>query len=243
MAGVLIPGIAVRNLNNTGPTKMKWSEIYPCTNWSIEEPCDYTTLDSTPSQIEFVDEGILLCWVEPSDEGITVIQGTPSATTAVLLCLFFSTRSKAGRMVKLEAAGQPSWGTLQGKGQLGQGGKRNGADGRVHELGGMKRQNVLPKTGKILMRRRKCPVTLANNRICILLHPWEIRLYKAFSIPTRKKRLGFAYSTSSHRECSWSPPSYNVKDAVDRFQETINYSSPNDTSSVAVPLPPSCISK
>jgi hypothetical protein len=93
------------------------------------------------------------------------------------------------------------------------------------------------------MRSRKCPVTPANNRICILLHPWEIPLYKAFSIPTRKKRLGFGYSTSSHRECSWSPPSYKVKDAVDRFQETINYSSPNDTSSVAVPLPPSCISK
>jgi hypothetical protein len=95
-----------------------------------------------------------------------------------------------------------SQGTLQGKGQLGQGGKRNGADGRVHELGGMKRQNALPKTGKILMRSRKCPVTPANNGICVLLHPWEIPLYKAFSIPTRKKRLGFAYSTSSHRECS-----------------------------------------
>lgn len=252
MAGVLIIGIAVRNLNNTGPTKMKWSEIYPCAYWSIEEPCDYTTLDSTPSQIEFVDEGILLCWVEPLDEGITDIWGTPSATTAMLLCLFFSTRSKAGRMVKLEAAGQQSWytarekdsqGTLQGKGQPGQGGKRNGADGRVHELGGMKRQNVLPKTGKILMRSRNCPVTPANNRICILLPPWEIPLFKAFSIPTRKKRPGFAYSTSSHRECNWSPPSYKVKDAVDRFQETIDYSSPNDTSSVAVPLPPSCISK
>lgn len=198
MAGVLITGIAVRNLNNTGPTKMKWSEIYPFANWSIEEPCDYTTLDSTPSQTEFVDEGILLCWVEPSDEGITDIGGTPSATTAMLLCLFFSARSKTGRMVQLEAAGQPSCYTAscKGKGQSryparegqpGQGGKRNGADGRVHELGGMKRQNALPKTGKILMRSRKCPVTPANNGICVLLHPWEIPLYKAFSIPTRKK--------------------------------------------------------
>jgi porphobilinogen deaminase len=69
--------------------------------------------------------------------------------------------------------------------------KTGRADGRVHELGGMKRQNVLPKTGKILMRSRKCPVTPANNRICILLHPWKIPLYKAFSIPTRKKKARY----------------------------------------------------
>ncbi|CAK9193793.1 unnamed protein product [Sphagnum troendelagicum] len=61
--------------------------------------------------------GVLI--TEPSDEGITDIGGTPSATTAMLLCLFFSTRSKTGRMVKLEAAGQPSWYTAscKGKGQ------------------------------------------------------------------------------------------------------------------------------
>ncbi len=122
----------------------------------------------------------MLCWVEPLDEGITDVQGTPSATTAMLLCLFFSTRAKAGRMVKLEAAGQPIWYTAscKGKGQSRYPAKEKGsrdrevkemgADGRVHELGGMKRQNVLPKTGKILMRSRTCPVIPANNRN---LHP------------------------------------------------------------------------
>lgn len=251
MAGVLITGIAVRNLNNTGPTKMKWSEIYPSANWSIEEACDYTTLDSSPSQIEFVDEGILLCWVEPFDEGITDIQRTPSSyhSNAALLILFYPVKDRedgeagscwTAKLIHCKLQGQ---GTLQGKGQPGQGGKRNGADGRVHELGGMKWQNVLPKQVRSSWEAENAqsPQPTTESASFSILGKFHFIKHSPFQLG--KKRLGFAYSTSSYRECNWSPPSYKVKDAVDRFQETINYSSPNDTSLVVVPLPPSCISK
>lgn len=111
-------------------------------------------------------------------------------SNAALLILFYPVKDREDGEAGSCWTAKLVHGKLQGKRTVKVPCKGKGSrDREVKEMGQMeecmsweawKGKMSLPKTGKILMRSRKCPVTRANNRICVLLHPWEIPLYKAF---------------------------------------------------------------